>query len=104
MGVLRTVIEIPVLAVLYTWQEFSLRRAIAFELIRDEDLGHVDQALEEFAEKLLRRLLVPAALDENIQHVAVLVHGAPEIMTFAVDGEEYLIQVPFVARSGTPPF
>ena len=66
MGVLRTVIEIPVLAMLYTWQDLALRRAIAFELLRDDDPRHVGQAFEEFAEKLLRRPLVPAALDENI--------------------------------------
>ena len=46
-GVLRTVRAIPGLAVLDTWQERSLRRAIACERIRDDDAGHVGQALEE---------------------------------------------------------
>jgi hypothetical protein len=36
-------------------------------------------------------------------HVAVLVHRAPEVVGLAVDLDEYLVEVPFVARSGPAP-
>ena len=38
-------------------------------------------------------------LDQNVDHVTILIHGAPEIMLFAVDSNEDLIQVPVVAQS-----
>jgi hypothetical protein len=39
-------------------------------------------------------------LHENIQDVAVLIDRPPEIVTFAADGEEDLIQMPLIARLG----
>jgi hypothetical protein len=57
---------------------------------------------KELAEKLLRGVLVPTTLHENIQHVAVLIHGSPEVMAFAMNRQENLVQVPFVTRSGAP--
>jgi hypothetical protein len=39
-----------------------------------------------------------SALHEHIQHVAVLIHRPPEIVTFAVNGEKDLIPMPRVAR------
>jgi hypothetical protein len=41
-------------------------------------------------------------LHENIQDVAVLIERPPQRVTFAVDGEEDRIQMPRIARSGTP--
>ena len=41
MRVLRAVIEVPVLSMLDTREEFPLRRALARQLVRDEDPGHV---------------------------------------------------------------
>src|SRR6266851_1843209 len=102
MEVFGAVVEVAVLAMFHLRQDFAPRGAVAFQLVRDEDPGHGGQTLEELAEKLLRRLLVPAALDENIQDVAVLINGAPEIVTLLVDRDEYLVQVPLVARPGTP--
>jgi hypothetical protein len=43
------------------------------------------------------------ALDEDIEDVPVLVNGAPQVVTLAVNREEDLIEMPRVARSGTLP-
>src|SRR4051795_1991773 len=48
-------------------------------------------------------LLVAPALDHDIEHDAVLVDGAPEIMRLAGDLEDDFIHVPFVAGPGQPP-
>jgi hypothetical protein len=37
-------------------------------------------------------------LDQNIQHVAILIYCAPEVMEAAIDLEEHLVEVPRVAR------
>ena len=41
----RAVVEVAVLAVLHTGEDFPLRRAVALELVRDEHPRHVGQAL-----------------------------------------------------------
>jgi hypothetical protein len=101
--VFRAVVEVAVLAVLHTGQNLTLRGTVAAELVRDHHPWYVGQALEQLAEKLLRGLLVPSALHENIQYMAVLIHGAPQVVAFAMDRQKDLIEVPRIARPGTPP-
>src|SRR4030095_15099167 len=45
---------------------------------------------------------VAAALHQDIEHSPVLIHRPPEIVPFAVDRQEDLIQMPLVTGSGTP--
>jgi hypothetical protein len=82
--------------------EIPLCRAVALQLVRDEHPWHVGQALEQLPEEFLGGVLVPPTLDQYIQDVAVLIHGPPQIVPFAVHGEKHLIEVPRVARLGTP--
>jgi hypothetical protein len=42
-------------------------------------------------------------LHQNIQHSPVLIHRPPEVVRFAVDRDEDLIQMPFVAGLRTAP-
>jgi len=42
------------------------------------------------------------ALDQDIQHIPVLIDGPPEVVPCAVDGEEDFIHMPLIARSRTP--
>jgi hypothetical protein len=37
-------------------------------------------------------------LNQNVDHVAVLIHGAPEILLLAVDSNEDLVQMPVVTQ------
>jgi len=94
--------EIPVLTVLHPRKKLRLRCPGALHLIRDEHPWHVVSALEQLAEKCLRRRFVPAALDEHIEDVAILIDGPPEIVAFAVHGENDRIQGPLVAGPGPP--
>jgi hypothetical protein len=38
-------------------------------------------------------------LHKNVEDVAFPVHGLPEVVTCAIEGQKDLIEVPFVARS-----
>ena len=49
------------------------------------------QAGEQALEEALRRGRIPAVLDQNIEHHAVLIHRAPEVVQLAVDLQEHLI-------------
>src|SRR5262249_46662813 len=96
MRVLTPVIEVAALPVLYSWQYLAFGRAIAFEFIRNDDPWHVPQPLQELTEKLLRRVLVAAALHQDVEDVVVLVDRTPEVMTLTMNREKDLIQVPLV--------
>jgi hypothetical protein len=50
------------LAMVHTREDLSDRRAVAFELVRDDDPWRLGRALEQLAEKLLGGFLIPAAL------------------------------------------
>src|SRR5215510_2011232 len=100
MRVLTAVVQIATLAMFHPGQDLALGRAVALQLIRDEHPWHVLQAPEELAKKLLRRVLIAPALHQNVEHVIVLIHGAPQVMALTIDRPKHLIQVPFVTWLG----
>jgi hypothetical protein len=83
-----------------TGQNLAFGRRVTLQFIRDDDARHVLQAFEKFFEKLLRRLLIAAALHEDIEDVVVLIHRPPQVIAFTVDGQKHLIEEPFVTRLG----
>lgn len=57
--------------------------------------------IEELAEELFRGLLVPAPLDQDIEHVPLLVHRPPQIVLFTLDRQTHFVHLPLVTRPGT---
>jgi hypothetical protein len=102
MRVLGAVVQIPVLAVLHPWEKLPLGRAVALELIRDDHAGDILTPFEQLTEERLRRRLVAVALDQDIQYVPVLINGSPEVVPFAINGEEDFIQMPLITRARPP--
>jgi hypothetical protein len=76
-------------------------RPIAFQSIGVDHSGHIGEPLKQFAEECLGGFLVAPTLPQDIAHVAILIHGPPQIVTSALDREKDFIQVPRVPRSGT---
>jgi hypothetical protein len=103
MRALGAMIEVAVLPMLATGQDVPLRRAVAPALVRDEHPWPVGQALEQRAAELLGGGFVPARLDQEIEDVAVWIHGPPQIGAGTSDGEAHLIPVPLSAWPGVPP-
>src|SRR5262249_20538682 len=100
MGVFTPVIEVTTLTVFHPGQDLPLRRAIALQLIRDDDAWYVLQALEQLTKKLLGRLFVAPTLHQDVEDVIVLIHGPPQIMACAINRQKHLVQMPFVAWLG----
>ena len=90
MRVLTAVVEVATLVVFDPGQDLALRRAVALQLIRDDDPRYIPQALEQLAKKLLRRLLIAPALYQDVERVIVLVDSAPQVMALAIDRQEDL--------------
>src|SRR6516165_3062058 len=100
MGVLTAVVEGTTLPVVDPRQDVPFRRAVALQLIGDHHPWHVLQSLEQLTKELLGGFFMPAALHQNVEDVVVLVDSTPQVMTFAIDCEKHLIEMPFVPWLG----
>ena len=50
-----------------------------------------------------RSALIAVPLNQDVDHVAVLIHGTPEILFLAVDSNEHFVQVPPIAETALTP-
>jgi hypothetical protein len=101
MRVLGAVIELGVRPVFPTGEDLARRRAAALPRSGDNPAGPIGQALEKRAAALLSRRPVTPPLPENIEPMAVLIDGAPQIGPLLVDGEQRVVPVPVVPCSGS---
>ena len=85
----------------HPWEQLALGGSVTLELVGDDHARHVHQPFEEFAEELLRRLLVPPFLHQDIQQVSLLIDGPPQIVMFALDRQKHFIEVPLIAGAWT---
>ena len=101
VGVLRPIVQIPVLTMFHPWEDLSLSSSVALEFVSHDHARHVGQALEQLAEELLCGAFIAAALYQDIQHVPFLIYCPPQIVTFALDCQKYFIPLPLVTRPRT---
>ena len=97
------IIQISALPMLAAELHLPLRCRVGFQLVRDHDPRRIAQSFQQFAEETLGRLRVAPALDQDVENNSVLVDGAPEIVLFAADADEDLVEEPLVARLGPTP-
>jgi hypothetical protein len=71
------------------------------EFVGNDYPWHIRQPFEQLAKEFLCGPLVASALHQDVQHVALLIHGPPQIVTIALDGEKHLIELPFIAGPRT---
>ncbi len=90
----RSVICVDVIDMIHSRHDRAVSGGIAFQFVRDQPSGFTALAFEQPAEKAFRRLLIPSALDEKINDIAVLVHGTPQIVAFPLDGHKNFVDVP----------
>jgi hypothetical protein len=84
------VIQISTLPVFNTRQDLAFGSAIGSKFIRHDNPRHVAQTFKQLSEEALGSLCIPAALNQHIEHVAMLVNGSPEVVQFASDAHEHL--------------
>ena len=86
VAVLRPVVLAhPASSVLVQNPELSQRCAIGSQLVRRDRLGMNALVLEEQAQKLHGRRRIPACLHENVEHLALIVDGAPKPQALSLD-------------------
>ena len=91
------------LAVFHAREHLALGGPVAFELVCNDHTRHVGETLEQLPDECLRDLFVPLPLDQNIAHHTVLIDGAPQRVTRAVNRQTHFIHMLPIAWSGAPP-
>ena len=73
--------------------------AIASQLVGHNHPRLILQTLQQPFEEALGRLGITPGLNKDVEHDAILIDGAPEVVLHALDADEDLVHVPLVARS-----
>jgi len=98
MGVFSPIIQITALPVFHTRKQLALSDAIAAQLVGHDHPRHILQALQKSPEEALGSVGIAPGLNKDIEHDAVLIDGAPEIVLYTLDPDEDFVHVPLVPR------
>ena len=80
-----------------------MRCTVASQLVGDQPPGLVSLTFQQLSEEAFSRTPIAARLDEDVDHVAVLVNRTPEIVLLTPDVHEEFIQVPRIAQATLSP-
>jgi hypothetical protein len=81
-------------------QEFPLGGTVTLQCVGDDHPRHVGQPCEQLAEACLRRVLVPTALHQDVEHMPLLIDRSPQRVLCPADRQKHLIQMPCILWSG----
>jgi hypothetical protein len=85
MRILRPIVQALVLAMFHAKAHFRSRSAVRTELVRDHHARRHDRGFQELLHEPLRSARVSSALDQDVEHEAILIDGAPQPMLLARD-------------------
>jgi hypothetical protein len=60
-------------------------------------------AAQQPSKESFRGALIATRLNQDVDHVAVLIHGTPEILLLPVDSNEDFVQVPNISEAALTP-
>ncbi len=75
-----------------------VRGSVASELVGDQPSGFAPLPFQQLAEEPLGRPGVSPLLDQDIDHIPILVDSTPKIVALPVDRDENLVQEPGVTQ------
>ena len=80
-----------------------MRCRIAPQLVGDHPPGHAALTFQQLTEETFSCTPIATQLDEDVDHITVLVNGAPEIVSLTPNVHEEFIQVPRIAQATLSP-
>ncbi len=81
-----------------------MRGAVAPEAIGDEAVRNTVAPLEKLAKEPRGGVAIPAGLEQDVDDLAILVDGPPQVLTLVADRHKEFVQMPRVAgRPGPTP-
>lgn len=93
-----TVVHVSARVMWHRRHHLAVRGTVAAQLVGHQSVWLAALPPHKHSQKTLRRTLVASRLDENVDNVAVLIDGAPEILLPAADPYEDLVQVPRISE------
>ena len=96
MRVLGPIVQISALSVLDAGKQLAPSDTIAPQLVSHDHSRDVLQTLQKPPEEALGGVGIAPGLNEDVEHNAILIDGAPEVMLHALDPDEDFVQVPLV--------
>jgi hypothetical protein len=100
--VLGPIVKAFVPAVLRVRQDPLERWWVAGQLVGDHHPGRRLLAVEHAAQEALGGLLIPALLDQDVEHQPIPIDRSPQPVPLPADLELDLVQVPAVSRPAAP--
>ncbi len=89
------------LPVVYPLEDIFHSGTIASELVSYNYPGSQSLGLQKFAEKLIDGTSISAALHQDIDDLAILIDGSPQIVLLPLIFDLHLIQMPLISWLGT---
>ena len=81
--------------------EAAVGRRVAAQLVRHQTSWRTASPFQELPAEAFRRVSITPGLHQNVDHIAVLVDGPPEILLMPLKIDEEFVQVPGVAHRPT---
>ena len=75
------------------------RSAVTFQLVRDQAKRNLPLTLQELDKEALCGATVTPGLDEDVDHIAVLIDRTSKILPFAIDRHEHFVQKPCISEA-----
>jgi len=65
--------------------------------------GRFPRPLNSLRKESFGGALIAARLNQDVDHIAVLIHGSPKIVSSTIDSNENFVQVPAIAEPALTP-
>lgn len=79
--------------------DLSVSRVIAFQFVREEPARFTALAFDQAAKEADGGLFIASPLHKDINGVAILINRLPEVLMFALNGDDGFIDVPRITQA-----
>ena len=97
----RSIVLVLRRAVRDRWHDGAVGRRVAGKFVRDQSSRLTALPFQQLAEKARGRTPIAPGLDQDVDDVAVLVNGAPEVLPPTLDVHEQFVQVPGIPQASS---
>ena len=93
-----SIVGVPFHGVSHVAEDGSYCSGVASQFVGNDPQWFGTLAAQESSKESFCSALITMWLDQDVDHIAVLIHGTPQILLLTVDSNKDLVQVPVVAE------
>ena len=99
VGDFRTIVRVSVRTVDHRRHHGPAGRGVTSQLVGDKSSGDAALPFQQLSEEAYGRSPIAPGLHQHVDHIAVFIHGPPQVLQPPVDLHEDLVQIPRVAQA-----